>query len=390
MNRTTASDFITDNTVGRAAALLLVFGVASAFPDTPPPTTLDQAATTVVPMDGEGTVRLPAFDVPLSAALSPEARQAFLDLSENPAAQARRELTPASTTEDILQYRATMDKELLGPLADASRKRYAVTVEEQFIDGVRTDVIRPRPGIGPGNQNRVLINLHGGAFRVGGGLGGLVESVPVAAVAAIEVISVDYRQWPEHTYPAATEDVVKVYRALLERYAPENVGIYGCSAGGLLTAEAVAWFQKESLPRPGAIGIFCAGAGPFMGMDSTRFAMSLDPFYLSAPRPVHSNPGPRVLSGYMTGADPDDPLVFPGLSAAILEQFPPTLIITGTRDMALSSAVTLHIRLSQVEVDARLYVWEGLWHAFIYNSDLPESREAYNVIARFFNAELGR
>jgi acetyl esterase/lipase len=48
------------------------------------------------------------------------------------------------------------------------------------------------------------------------------------------------------------------FRQLLKHYPPRNIGIYGCSSGGMLTAEAVAWFQKEKLPRPGAIGLFCS------------------------------------------------------------------------------------------------------------------------------------
>jgi epsilon-lactone hydrolase len=53
--------------------------------------------------------------------------------------------------------------------------------------------------------------------------------------------------------------VAAVYRALLEHYEPREIGIYGTSAGGILTAEAIAWFEDHGLPLPGAIGTFCAG-----------------------------------------------------------------------------------------------------------------------------------
>ena len=79
--------------------------------------------------------------------------------------------------------------------------------------------------------------------------------MPVASLGKIRVVAVDYRQGPEHVFPAASEDVTAVYRELLKHYPAENIGIYGNSAGAVLTAMVIAWFQKEGLPRPGAIGL---------------------------------------------------------------------------------------------------------------------------------------
>jgi len=62
--------------------------------------------------------------------------------------------------------------------------------------------------------------------------------------------------------PAASEDVEAVYRELLKEYQPEHIGIFGCSAGGGLTAQAVAWFQSKALSRPRAVGIFAAAPMP--------------------------------------------------------------------------------------------------------------------------------
>ena len=83
--------------------------------------------------------------------------------------------------------------------------------------------------------------------------------MPIAALGRIKVVSLDYRQGPEHRHPAASEDVAAAYRELLKTYRPENIGIYGCSAGGMLAGMSVAWFQRHGLPRPGAVGILCAG-----------------------------------------------------------------------------------------------------------------------------------
>lgn len=94
------------------------------------------------------------------------------------------------------------------------RQIYPVTIRARRIGGVGTEVIEPVGGPSPENAHRVLINLHGGGFMWGEGSGGEVESIPIASVGRIKVITVAYRLAPEHRFPAASEDVASVYRAL--------------------------------------------------------------------------------------------------------------------------------------------------------------------------------
>jgi acetyl esterase/lipase len=183
--------------------------------------------------------------------------------------------------------------------------------------------------------------------------------------------------------------VAAVYKELLKSYKPRNIGIYGCSAGGVLTAEATAWIEKEKLPAPGAIGIFCASAAGWTGGDSASVAP-----LLSGVMPAREDlapPHPSVSNvAYFRDADANDPLVEPIHSPAMLAKFPPTLIITSTRDVALSSAVYTHTQLAKLGVDAELHVWEGLVHGFFTTEpDLPETREAWDVVTKFFDKRLG-
>lgn len=263
------------------------------------------------------------------------------------------------------------------------QKRYAVKTHQETIAGVGADVVEPAQGIAPQNRQRVLINLHGGAFLWGAHSGGLVESIPIASLGRIKVISLDYRQGPEHVFPAASEDVEAVYRELLKHYPPANIGIYGCSAGGVLTGEAVARLIAHQLPVPGAIGTFCGSLVNMEG-DSTYVA----PLLNGAPIPEH----PLRLEAlpYFKGASATDPMVFPGLSPQLLARFPPTLLITGTRDMAMSSVIQSQILLSQAGVETELHVWDGMWHSFFSDPELPESQAAYAAIVKFFDRHLGR
>ncbi|KAA1189605.1 alpha/beta hydrolase [Pseudohalioglobus sediminis] len=317
---------------------------------------------------------LPLFSSPPPSPLISEAAQQSM-------ARVREDLAPhmgAYLSGDVPEQRAILDEHFYAPRIAIARQRYPVTETPLEINGVYTEVFTPAGGISPANAGRVLINLHGGAFTYGARSGGRLESIPVAATAGMKVISVDYRQGPEHRFPAASEDVATVYRHLLQTYAPENIGIFGCSAGGLLTAQSVAWFDANDLPQPGAIGIFCSGAGQYGTGDAAVIT-----------RAFGTALGEDGEVAYFEGQDLGDPLVLPQDHPALLARFPPTLLITSTRDGALSTAAITHQRLVGAGVRANLHVYEGLHHFFFADTDLPESEHLFQVIARFFDSELG-
>ncbi len=329
-------------------------------------------------VDAAGTVTSAgAVSVPVSDLLSPQA-QAQL-------AERLRAAPPASMAGGIEAVRRASDE-----VAKATLDRWLVIHPAQIastdIGGVRTDVVTPTSGIDPRNRRRVLIGAHMGGFMSGGRYGGALEAVPLAGRGRIKVIAVDYRLAPEHLFPAASEDMEKVYREVLKTTRPQSIGLFGCSAGGTLVAQSMAWFQQRKLPLPGAIGIFCSGAMPtfWWGGDSTWLSPLLNASLPSGPaRP------PNAPRSYFEGIDTHQPLVTPGLFPEVLARFPPTLVLTGTRDVSMSNALVTHARLLQAGVDARLFVQEGLGHGhFFAFPGTPESAAAYDVIWKFFDRQL--
>ena len=343
-------------------------------------------------VDGDGTVHMPAFAVPLSRYMSEQAKRQFIEEVLKPPAMDSGPDVP------IAKMRAQVD-DYYRPLVERARVLYPVNISEEKIGGVRTQIVTPKSGLSAWNRERVLINLHGGGFVVGAGLGGLAESIPVSGVGKFKVISVDYREAPEYRFPAASEDVTSVYTGLLKQYRAKNIGIYGCSAGGILTAMTVAWLQQEKLPKPGAIGIVSAGAfGSFYGPPADPNTWGGDsrftgpPLVGGAPLPpngVTSEEMPDALQ-YTGNTDLNDPLVSPALSPRILAKFPPTLLIAGTRAFDMSAAVQTQRELTKVGVQADLHLWDGLGHCFLLDVNLPESQEAFMVITKFFNSHLGK
>src|SRR3546814_7480869 len=102
-----------------------------------------------------------------------------------------------------------------------------------------------------------------------------MEAVPVAGLGGYRVITVDYRQAPEAVYPAATEDALAVYKELLKTYRPQDIGVYGTAAGGMLTAQLIARLGKEGVPNPAVIAVMEAGAGTPGEADSSYCLLRL-------------------------------------------------------------------------------------------------------------------
>ncbi len=326
-------------------------------------------------IDAAGVVASPAVRVPFSAYASKEALVRFARIfEEGKAAPPLGQSIPAS--------RGFYDR-INSDRAERMKKLYPVEIAAQKFGGVSADVVTPKGGVDKRNAQRVLINLHGGAFLWGAGSGGLVEAIPIASVGRIKVITIDYRQGPEYAFPAASEDVEKVYRDLLKSHLPRNIGIYGCSAGGALTAESIAWLQSKHLPVPGAVGVFCAGLVDLDG-DSAYTG------HLLMGEKVPESPFPLTSLPYFKGADPANPLVLPGVSSDVLAKFPPTLLISGSRDFAMSATLRSNELLTEAGATTELHVWEGMWHSFFSDPELPESKAMYAVVARFFDRELGR
>lgn len=325
-----------------------------------------------VTVQPDGTVDIPAQSAPISTFLSPEAK-AYLT-------QHLKDMQDP----EILKQDAGIPR-FMKPYIARDHELFAVEKKDEKIGGVHVYDYLPKAGVSAKNNKRVLINLHGGGFSGCWPGCAELESIPIAALGQIEVISVDYREGPDNKFPAASQDVASVYQELLKSHKPQNIGIYGCSAGGMQTAMSIAWFQKHSLPLPGAIGIFCASAGSIFGGDALYTAMPLGEARLAPPM----KPGSRPPLSYFADTDPKDPLVSPVNSPEILAKFPPTLIITGTRGFELSSALYTHEQLVKLGVDTELHVWEGLFHGFFYNADVPESKDALNVIIKFFDRHLG-
>ena len=348
--------------IAGAFFILMAAGVAQQKPSTFVP----QTDTCMV--DPDGTAHVTRV-VPVPGTISPEA-QKFVSWPG-----------PSGPELSLAEQRAGTDKFRIGRAAEA-RKFFPVNVEEKTLGGVRCDIITPLK-TPAAKRDRVLINVHGGGFVTDSG--SLVEGIPIAYLTATKVVSVYYRLAPEHPFPAAVDDTVAVYKELLKTYKPRNMPLCGPSAGARLTAEVAVALRQKGLPLPAALGVF-SGAGDLSQPGDSQALYTIWGFGGHL-KPPPKKPEP-LAKEYVGDTNPRNPVVSP--LYADLKGFPPTLFVSSTRDLLLSGTTILHRAFLRAGDDAQLVVFEALPHAFWYNYQLPETREALGLMAGFFDKYVGK
>lgn len=300
---------------------------------------------------------------PAPATLSPEGRAAVAAMAGTPLPDP---LPPLA-----------VQRRMLGQMQDAMgaalAERYRVRVEAATIAGVPVRIVYPR-GVTVLGKGRVLVNLHGGGFQIDSG--SLTETIPIAAISGVPVVSVLYRLAPEHPFPAAVDDALAVYGSLLKGRKAAQIAVYGTSAGAVLGAQLVARLIRLRQPVPAALGFFSGSADMTTVGDSESWVPLL--------------PGAKSLAEgiapYIGRADPQDSLLSPLLGD--LSRFPPTLLVSSTRDALLSGTAMFGRKLVERGVDARLVVFDGLPHAFWAYMAIPESDEANRLMATYLRDRL--
>ncbi len=246
--------------------------------------------------------------------------------------------------------------------------------ELQQIDGVPTYVVTPT-GAPTGDDSPVFLSIHGGGLIMGGGDLTRVMTEISALSAPVVHWAPDYRMPPTHPYPAALDDVVAVYRALLEVRDPAQIVVGGGSAGGNLAAALLLRAKAEGLPMPAALVLLTPE------VDLTE---SGDSFVTLADVSVGLQSLRDANLLYAGGHDLTDPYVSPLFGD--LTGFPPTLLISGTRDLFLSNTVRMHRRLRESGVDADLHIFDARPHAGYGNA--PEEAAVSAEIGAFVSKHL--
>lgn len=230
----------------------------------------------------------------------------------------------------------------------APHRREEIGGAECLVAGPPTGAVAP-----------IVVYAHGGGYV----LGSAAVAIPITARLArtLRVVSVDYRQPPEDSFPAALDDVLAVYLALAAGDTP--VALAGDSSGGALALSAAVTATAQSL-RPAAIVLF----SPLLD------------HVLVPGNPLADDEGRRLTDCYLGDADPADPRLSP--LRAELGGLPPVLVHAGADEPLASQAVELHARAAAAGTSVTLELWEHMWHTWHYHA-LPEADQALAEAAAF-------
>lgn len=320
-----------------------------------------------------GTLHVPARDIPVPTSISPEA-QAIVAMGSF------GEVPPWPALDDTEGWTALvkLSDDAMLTMADTPGTPMSTLFGSSFDGAVETldlgsfvvHVVTP-DGFAP-DDRRVYLDIHGGAWVLGGGAVCRRSAQLSARNVQSLVWSVDYRMPPDHPYPTPLDDCLATYRRLLEEREPDEIVVGGSSAGGNLAAALIVRARDEGLPMPAAVVLETGAFDLTASGDSFRTNLGLDPVLAG-----DFTPTMRLYAG---SEDLEHPYASPLF--ADLTGFPPAILTTGTRDLLLSDSVRMHRALRAAGVRAELHVWEAGGHGLFFNS-APEDADKVAEVRRF-------
>jgi len=268
-------------------------------------------------------------------------------------------------------------RRLLAELTSAQPLPAGVTVTAAELGGVPAAEIT----IDGTEPRHVVLYFHGGVYVLGDAVSAAGLAAQIGRRTDATVISVDYRLAPEHPYPAAVDDALAAYQALLDNgTAPSDIAFAGESAGGGLAIATLVSARDHGLPLPAAAYVMSPYA------DLTLAGTTMDTKSKADPLLSRENLQARIPD-YTAGHDPALALISPIF--ADLTGLPPLIIQAGTHEVLLDDAVRLARQAATADVAVTLDITPGVPHVFqAYSPILDEAATALDRAGQLLSAHL--
>jgi monoterpene epsilon-lactone hydrolase len=235
--------------------------------------------------------------------------------------------------------------------------------------------------VGLNETEHVILHLHGGFYRLGSARASAGLAAGIARYAGADAVALDYRLAPEHPFPAAVDDALAAYRALLERHPAERIAFSGESAGGGLVLATLLRARDAGLPMPAAAVVMSPWTDMTMSGRSIADKADADPI-------IDATNLRSARSDYIGDGDATDPLVSPAL--ADLHGLPPLLVQVGSYEVLLDDAMLLAAAAARDDVEVVLQVESRLTHIFqAFAPLIPEGDRALQRAGDFLRERLG-
>ncbi|MFD8723361.1 alpha/beta hydrolase fold domain-containing protein [Streptomyces sp. NPDC059629] len=233
------------------------------------------------------------------------------------------------------------------------------------------------PGSDP---SHVLLYFHGGAYAIGSAADAAGLAADVSRRVGARAVCVDYRLAPESPFPAAVDDAVAAYRALLDQgISAARISFVGESAGGGLAVATLVAVRETGLPQPSSATVFSPWADLTVSGASATSKAAVDPALTQEALRTRAR---DYLGPTTSGTEPLASPVFADLTG-----LPPLLVQVGSHEILLDDAVRLAARAAADDVRVELQVWPQVPHVFqSFAVMLDEADEALESAAAFTRA----
>ena len=328
---------------------------------------------TVSATQKQQTIDVPEKQLPLPAAASDALREA-ISQSPIPPKPVLMNAVPQSDEawRDFVQATNAEQKKKIKKM----RKQFDVQVELTKQGDVTYRTLTPAK-VNPSFADKIYLDVHGGAYVLFAGLPSIEEGLLVAHRLGMKVVSVDYRMPPSHPYPTALEDVMVVYNTLLDDYGAENIFMGGTSAGGGIVLSTIQSLIQAKKPTPKAVYAGTPWADLTKTGDTQYTNEMIDRILLTYDATLQG--AARLYAGKEDISHPRLSPLYGDFSG-----FPPTMLVSGTRDMFLSDTVRVNRALRDAGIETLLDIYEGVSHAdYLVAYETPESESVYRELKQF-------
>ena len=256
-----------------------------------------------------------------------------------------------------------------------------ITVEKINMEGIQAEWLIPFSS--STRSEKVILYLHGGGYVTGSIEDHRMMCGLLANATETKVLIPEYRLAPEHPFPAALDDALKVYQWLLDQgYSSANMIIDGDSAGGGLSIATVLALKEKSGSLPAAV--VCLSPWADLALTGQSHATKAKAEAILNKDVLH-----EWALCYTDESNLTNPLVSP--IHGDFHGFPPLLIQVGSEEILLDDSTLLAEKAKSAGVDVTLKIWDGMWHVWQALGDLiPENKKTFEEIGQFVQRQFGR
>ncbi|MDD6811358.1 MAG: alpha/beta hydrolase [Lachnospiraceae bacterium] len=267
---------------------------------------------------------------------------------------------------DLEKHRQSQDH--FGVLLSNNKE---VDIKEIEIEGIHGEWI----SVNRAHMKKyVILYCHGGGYSTGSSMYARTLTTKLATSTSMDVLCFDYRLAPEHPYPAATQDAMKIWDYLmLLGYGARDVIVAGDSAGGNLALSFVLKLKQQKRLLPRGLILMSPWTDLTSSGKSYTTRAEIDPVLNAAYLD-------EMITNYAKGENLEDPYISPLFGD--FEGFPPTYIQVGDNEILLNDSTMLHKKMVKANVSVKMDVFKGMWHVF----QMSPFKTAYEAMDK--NAEF--